>query len=176
MRLAAGVSLDRLFGKVKMAKTSPSRWHRLLQPTIFQPRPGRDYRPEISKTNVSSRLAVISDTLVHEPLGKGDEKIAKKHGHWPSCRRSMCWSETPLNHISARFLSKDIINCARCPAWKCLCRRDLKKWRMRTILITGAVEIWHRKSSSLLFSHSLRQKSRKLKLLSSSNHRIGLDI
>ena len=51
---------------------------------------------------------------VHESTyGKGDEKIARKHGHSTNMQAAEVAREAGakrllLNHISARFLSKDI--------------------------------------------------------------------
>ena len=66
------------------------------------------------KTNASVRLAVNADVLVHESTyGKGDEKIARKHGHSTNMQAAEVAREAGakhllLNHISARFLSKDV--------------------------------------------------------------------
>jgi len=64
------------------------------------------------KTNASVRLAVNADVLVHESTyGKGDEKIARNHGHSTNMQAAQVATEAGakrLNHISARFLSKDI--------------------------------------------------------------------
>ena len=52
--------------------------------------------------------------LVHEATyGKGDEKMARKHGHSTNMQAAEVAKEAGvkrllLNHISARFLSKDI--------------------------------------------------------------------
>ena len=60
------------------------------------------------------RLAVNADVLVHESTyGKGDEKIARNHGHSTNMQAAQVATEAGakrllLNHISARFLSKDI--------------------------------------------------------------------
>jgi len=60
------------------------------------------------------RLGVNADVLVHESTyGKGDEKIARNHGHSTNMQAAQVAAEAGakrllLNHISARFLSKDI--------------------------------------------------------------------
>ena len=51
---------------------------------ISAPRPGKiiTILGDTRKTNASVRLAVNADVLVHESTyGKGDEKIARNHGH-----------------------------------------------------------------------------------------------
>ena len=60
------------------------------------------------------RLAINADVLVHESTyGKGDEKIARNHGHSTNMHAAQVATEAGakrllLNHISARFISKDI--------------------------------------------------------------------
>ena len=60
------------------------------------------------------RLAINADVLVHESTyGKGDEIIARNHGHSTNMQAAEVAVEADvkrllLNHISARFLSKDI--------------------------------------------------------------------
>ena len=57
---------------------------------------------------------MAADVLVHEATyGKGDEKMARKHGHSTNMQAAEVAKEAGvkrllLNHVSARFLSKDI--------------------------------------------------------------------
>ena len=57
--------------------------------------------------------------LVHEATyGKGDEKMARKHGHSTNMQAAEVAKEAGvkrllLNHVSARFLSKDISQMRR---------------------------------------------------------------
>ena len=66
------------------------------------------------KTNASIRLALGADVLVHESTyGKGDEKLARRHGHSTNMEaakvaKAASAKKLLLNHISARFLSRDI--------------------------------------------------------------------
>lgn len=83
---------------------------------ISAPRPGKiiTILGDTRKTDASVRLAVNADVLVHESTyGKGDEKIARNHGHSTNIQAAQVAVEAGakrllLNHISARFLSKDI--------------------------------------------------------------------
>ena len=125
---------------------------------ISAPRPGKiiTILGDTRKTNASVRLAVNADVLVHESTyGKGDEKIARNHGHSTNMQAAQVALEAGakrllLNHISARFLSKDISKLKKDAASvfenvhvvKRLRRSgNLKDWErisMPTILITGA--------------------------------------
>ena len=66
------------------------------------------------KTNASVRLGLGADVLVHESTyGKGDEKIAKSHGHSTNMQAAQVAKDASakrllLNHVSARFLGRDI--------------------------------------------------------------------
>ena len=57
--------------------------------------------------------------LVHEATyGKGDEKLARNHGHSTNMQAAEVAKEAGvkrllLNHVSARFLSKDISQMRR---------------------------------------------------------------
>ena len=59
-------------------------------------------------------LAWEADVLVHESTyGKGDEKIAKSHGHSTNMQAAQVAKDASakrllLNHVSARFLGRDI--------------------------------------------------------------------
>ena len=71
------------------------------------------------KTSASVRLAVAADVLVHEATyGRGDEKLARNHGHSTNMQAAEVAKEAGakrllLNHISARFLAKDISQMRR---------------------------------------------------------------
>ena len=113
-----GFHLDHSLARSKMGRMLP--WK--MAPRSFaaalylSPRPGKiiTILGDTRKTNASVRLAVNADVLVHESTyGKGDEKIAKKHGHSTNMQAAEVAREAGakrllLNHISARFLSKDI--------------------------------------------------------------------
>ena len=110
--------LARFLGKSKTVRTLflktvlKSRQHDY----ISAPRPGKiiTILGDTRKTDASVRLAVNADVLVHESTyGKGDEKIARNHGHSTNMQAAQVAVEAGakrllLNHISARFLSKDI--------------------------------------------------------------------
>ena len=59
-------------------------------------------------------LGLGADVLVHESTyGKGDEKIAKSHGHSTNMQAAQVARDASakrllLNHVSARFLGRDI--------------------------------------------------------------------
>lgn len=59
------------------------------------------------------RLGLGADILVHESTyGKGDEKIARNHGHSTGTQAAQIAKEASakcllLNHISARFLGRE---------------------------------------------------------------------
>ncbi len=81
---------------------------------ISAPRPGKiiTILGDTRKTNASVRLAVNADVLVHESTyGKGDEKIARNHGHSTNMQAAQVALEAGakrllLNHISARSSQK----------------------------------------------------------------------
>ena len=115
---AAGVPFGPLFGKVKNGQdvTLEDGTKIIAADYISAPRPGKiiTILGDTRKTDASVRLGVNADVLVHESTyGKGDEKIAKKHGHSTNMQAAEVAREAGakrllLNHISARFLSKDI--------------------------------------------------------------------
>ena len=115
---AAGVPFGPLFGQVKNGQdvTLEDGTKIIAADYISAPRPGKviTILGDTRKTNASVRLAVNADVLVHESTyGKGDEKIARKHGHSTNMQASEVAREAGakrllLNHISARFLSKDV--------------------------------------------------------------------
>lgn len=114
----AGVPFGPLFGKVKNGEdvVLEDGTKIIAADYISAPRPGKiiTILGDTRKTNASVRLAVNADVLVHESTyGKGDEKIARNHGHSTNLQAAEVAKEAGvkrllLNHISARFLSKDI--------------------------------------------------------------------
>lgn len=114
----AGVPFGPLFGKVKNGEdvVLEDGTKIIAADYISAPRPGKiiTILGDTRKTHASVRLAVNADVLVHESTyGKGDEKIARNHGHSTNLQAAEVAKEAGvkrllLNHISARFLSKDI--------------------------------------------------------------------
>ena len=83
---AAGVPFGPLLEKSKMARMLFGRryWNPRQQTISPAPRPGKiiTILGDTRKTNASVRLGINADILVHESTyGKGDEKIARNHGH-----------------------------------------------------------------------------------------------
>ncbi|WP_303973715.1 ribonuclease Z [Streptococcus merionis] len=115
---AAGVPFGPLFGQVKNGHnvTLPDGREILASDYLSPPRPGKviTILGDTRKTDASVRLAVNADVLVHESTyGKGDDRIAKKHGHATNMQAAEVAREAGakrlfLNHVSARFLSRDI--------------------------------------------------------------------
>ncbi|CYV18634.1 ribonuclease Z [Streptococcus suis] len=115
---AAGVPFGPLFGKIKNGQnvTLEDGTEIIASDYISPPRPGKvvTILGDTRKCHASVRLAVNADVLVHEATyGKGDEKIARKHGHSTNMEaaqvaKDACVKQLLLNHISPRFLSKDI--------------------------------------------------------------------
>ena len=115
---AAGVPFGPLFGKIKNGQDVVLEDGTEIKAAdyISAPRPGKiiTILGDTRKTDASVRLAVNADVLVHESTyGKGDEKIARNHGHSTNMQAAQVAVEASakrllLNHISARFLSKDI--------------------------------------------------------------------
>jgi len=115
---AAGVPFGPLFGKIKNGQDVVLEDGTEIKAAdyISAPRPGKiiTILGDTRKANASVRLAVNADVLVHESTyGKGDEKIARNHGHSTNMQAAQVAAEAGakrllLNHISARFLSKDI--------------------------------------------------------------------
>ncbi|HEM3541497.1 ribonuclease Z [Streptococcus suis] len=116
--LAAGVPFGPLFGKVKNGQNVTLEDGREIIASDFvsPPRPGKvvTILGDTRKCHASVRLAVNADVLVHEATyGKGDEKLARKHGHSTNMEaaevaRDAGVKQLLLNHISPRFLSKDV--------------------------------------------------------------------
>ncbi|HEM4065712.1 TPA: ribonuclease Z [Streptococcus suis] len=115
---AAGVPFGPLFGKIKNGQnvTLEDGTEIIASDYISPPRPGKvvTILGDTRKCHASVRLAVNADVLVHEgTYGKGDEKIARKHGHSTNMEAAQVAKDAGvkqllLNHISPRFLSKDI--------------------------------------------------------------------
>ncbi|HEL1985338.1 TPA: ribonuclease Z [Streptococcus suis] len=115
---AAGVPFGPLFGKIKNGQnvTLEDGSEIIASDYISPPRPGKvvTILGDTRKCHASVRLAVNADVLVHEATyGKGDEKIARKHGHSTNMEAAQVAKDAGvkqllLNHISPRFLSKDI--------------------------------------------------------------------
>lgn len=115
---AAGVPFGPLFGKIKNGQnvTLEDGTEIIASDYISPPRPGKvvTILGDTRKCHASVRLAVNADVLVHEATyGKDDEKIARKHGHSTNMEAAQVAKDAGvkqllLNHISPRFLSKDI--------------------------------------------------------------------
>ncbi|HEL2122200.1 TPA: ribonuclease Z [Streptococcus suis] len=115
---AADVPFGPLFGKIKNGQnvTLEDGTEIIASDYISPPRPGKvvTILGDTRKCHASVRLAVNADVLVHEATyGKGDEKIARKHGHSTNMEAAQVAKDAGvkqllLNHISPRFLSKDI--------------------------------------------------------------------
>ena len=115
---AAGVPFGPLFGKIKNGQDLVLEDGTEIKAVdyISAPRPGKiiTILGDTRKTSASVRLAINADVLVHESTyGKGDEIIARNHGHSTNMQAAQVAVEAGakrllLNHISARFLSKDI--------------------------------------------------------------------
>jgi len=120
---AAGVPFGPLFGKVKNGQdiVLEDGTKIIAADYISAPRPGKTITilGDTRKTAASVRLAVAADVLVHEATyGKGDEKLARNHGHSTNMQAAEVAKEAGakrllLNHISARFLAKDISQMRR---------------------------------------------------------------
>ncbi|MFM0682758.1 ribonuclease Z [Streptococcus suis] len=115
---AAGVPFGPLFGQIKNGQNVmlEDGTEIIASDYISPPRPGKvvTILGDTRKCYASVRLAVNADVLVHEATyGKGDEKIARKHGHSTNMEAAQVAKDAGvkqllLNHISPRFLSKDI--------------------------------------------------------------------
>ncbi|HEM2741400.1 TPA: ribonuclease Z [Streptococcus suis] len=115
---AAGVPFGPLFGKIKNGQnvTLEDGTEIIASDYLSPPRPGKvvTILGDTRKCYASVRLAVNADVLVHEATyGKGDEQIARKHGHSTNMEAAQVAKDAGvkqllLNHISPRFLSKDI--------------------------------------------------------------------
>ncbi|MDO4635619.1 MAG: ribonuclease Z [Streptococcus sp.] len=113
----AGVPFGPLFGKVKNGENVrlDDGSEIIASEFISGPKKGKviTILGDTRKTNASIRLALGADILVHESTyGKGDEKIARAHAHSTNIQAAEVAKEASakkllLNHISARFLSRD---------------------------------------------------------------------
>lgn len=116
--LAAGVPFGPLFGQIKNCQNVILEDGReiIASDYLSPPRPGKvvTILGDTRKCYASVRLAVNADVLVHEATyGKGDEQIARKHGHSTNMEAAQVAKEAGakqllLNHISPRFLAKDV--------------------------------------------------------------------
>lgn len=114
----AGVPFGPLFGKIKNRENVvlEDGTEIVASDYVSSPRPGKvvTILGDTRKCHASVRLAVNADVLVHEATyGKDDQKIARKHGHSTNIEaaqvaRDAGVKQLLLNHISPRFLSKDI--------------------------------------------------------------------
>ncbi|MFC3929083.1 ribonuclease Z [Streptococcus caprae] len=120
---AAGVPFGPLFGQIKNGQNVTLEDGRVISAKDFisEPKKGKviTILGDTRKTNASVRLALGADVLVHESTyGKGDERIAAKHGHSTNMQAAEVAKEASakrllLNHISARFLGRDISKLAK---------------------------------------------------------------
>ena len=116
--LAAGLPFGPLFGKVKKGEDVILEDGTVIRASDFlsPPKPGKivTILGDTRQCHASVRLAINADILVHESTyGKGDEKIARKHGHSTNMEaaevaRDARVKQLLLNHISPRFLAKDV--------------------------------------------------------------------
>ncbi|MDO5078981.1 MAG: ribonuclease Z [Streptococcus minor] len=120
---AAGVPFGPLFGKVKSGENVVLEDGReiIASDYLSPPRPGKvvTILGDTRRCHASVRLGVNADILVHESTyGKGDETMARKHGHSTNMEAAQVAKDAGakrllLNHISPRFLSKDVSQLRR---------------------------------------------------------------
>lgn len=113
----AGVPFGPLFGKIKNGQDIVLDDGRQIRAKDFisAPKKGKIITiiGDTRKTPASVALAENADVLVHESTyGKGDERIARKHGHSTNMQAAQVALEAGvkqllLNHVSARFLGRD---------------------------------------------------------------------
>ncbi|WP_017771877.1 ribonuclease Z [Streptococcus agalactiae] len=113
----AGVPFGPLFGKVKNGENVTLEDGReiIAKDYISEPKKGKviTILGDTRKTDASIRLALGADVLVHESTyGKGDERIAKSHGHSTNMQAADIAKQANakrllLNHVSARFMGRD---------------------------------------------------------------------
>lgn len=113
----AGVPFGPLFGKIKNGQDIVLDDGRqiLAKDYISEPKKGKviTILGDTRKTPASQRLALNADVLVHESTyGKGDDRIARNHGHSTNMQAAQIAKDANvkrllLNHVSARFLSRD---------------------------------------------------------------------
>ena len=120
---AAGVPFGPLFGKIKNGENVvlEDGTEIMASDYLSPPRPGKvvTILGDSRKCHASVRLGVNADILVHESTyGKGDEVMARKHGHSTNMEAAQVAKEASakrllLNHISPRFLAKDVSQLRR---------------------------------------------------------------
>ena len=120
---AAGVPFGPLFGKIKNGEdvVLEDGTEIMASDYLSPPRPGKvvTILGDSRKCHASVRLGVNADILVHESTyGKGDEAMARKHGHSTNMEAVQVAKEANakrllLNHISPRFLAKDVSQLRR---------------------------------------------------------------
>lgn len=120
---AAGVPFGPLFGKIKNGENVvlEDGTEIIASDYLSPPRPGKvvTILGDSRKCHASVRLGVNADILVHESTyGKGDEVMARKHGHSTNMEAAQVAKEASakrllLNHISPRFLAKDVSQLRR---------------------------------------------------------------
>lgn len=114
---AAGVPFGPLFGKLKNGEdvTLEDGTVIIAKNYISAPKKGKivTILGDTRMTDASIRLGLGADVLVHEATyGKGDEKIAGRHGHSTNMQAAQIAKKASakrllLNHISPRFMSRD---------------------------------------------------------------------
>lgn len=114
---AAGVPFGPLFGKVKNGQdiVLEDGTKIIAKDYISEPKKGKiiTILGDTRQTDASVRLGLGADVLVHESTyGKGDEKIARSHGHSTNMQAAEVAKAASaklllLNHVSARFLGRD---------------------------------------------------------------------
>lgn len=114
---AAGVPFGPLFGKVKNGQDVTLDDGTTIKASdyISAPKKGKiiTILGDTRKSLASQRLAENANVLVHESTyGKGDERLAKNHGHATYMQAAQIAKEAGvklllLNHVSARFLGRD---------------------------------------------------------------------
>ncbi|MBM7636959.1 ribonuclease Z [Streptococcus saliviloxodontae] len=120
---AAGVPFGPLFGKIKNGQdvTLADGRQIIAKDYISAPKKGKvvTILGDTRKTAASVRLGLGADILIHESTyGKGDERIARSHGHSTNMQAAEVAKEASakrllLNHVSARFLGRDCIQLER---------------------------------------------------------------
>lgn len=119
----AGVPFGPLFGRIKNGEnvTLEDGTEIIASDYVSPPRPGKvvTILGDTRKCHASVRLGVNADVLIHESTyGKGDEQMARKHGHSTNMEAAQVAKDAAakrllLNHISPRFLSKDVSQLRR---------------------------------------------------------------
>lgn len=114
---AAGVPFGPLFGKIKNGQdvVLEDGTKITAKDFISEPKKGKviTILGDTRKTDASIRLGLEADVMIHESTyGKGDEKLAKSHGHSTNMQAAQVAKAAGakrllLNHISPRFLAKD---------------------------------------------------------------------